>query len=115
MVNPASWAGVSVQEPFPLSVPAESVAPAGTPEMVTDRLSEPSLSTLSILMDSGMGVSSCPAAPATEGVATITGASATAARLTVKSAVASAVGTDTCEPVAASVETTRNVAFMSPA
>ena len=36
-------AGVRVHTPPPVSVPAESAAPAGTPEIVIARLSEPSV------------------------------------------------------------------------
>ena len=39
-VKPSSWAGVSVQVPSPLSVPALSEAPSGTCEMVISRLSK---------------------------------------------------------------------------
>ena len=48
----------SVHVPSPLSVPADKVAPLGTPEMVTDRRSEPSVSVRLASMLSGMALSS---------------------------------------------------------
>ncbi len=44
-VRPESWSAVSVQEPLPLSVPADRLAPSGTPLMVMlPSVSEPSVS-----------------------------------------------------------------------
>ena len=67
IVRPLSWAGVSVQLPSPLSSPADSVAPPGTPLIVYDRLlvSEPSLSVAAPLMLSAIAVSSGPLASET--------------------------------------------------
>ena len=78
-VRPVSWAGVSVQDPSPLSVPAERDAPAGTPAMVIDRLSEPSRSVSAALMSSGIAT---PTPPAVSCVPT-EGASATPSTVTV--------------------------------
>ncbi len=77
-VRPES--SLTVHDPSPLSVPDESVAPSGTPETITDRLSEPSVSVRAEAMESGMAVPSSPSASETARL----GASATPdiARLT---------------------------------
>ena len=62
IVRPDSCAGVSVQLPPPLSVPADSAAPAGTPVMVIDSVSEPSVSVSAEEIVSGIAVSSLPEA-----------------------------------------------------
>ena len=74
-VRPSSWSGDRVQVPSPLSVPADRLAPAGTPEIVTLRTSEPSWSVRPEVIFSAMAVSSSPAAAATSSV----GASASGA------------------------------------
>src|SRR6185295_10767655 len=53
IVRPASWADVNVKTPPPWFVPADSVAPAGTPEIVTASVSEPSVSVRPAEMASG--------------------------------------------------------------
>ena len=58
MVRPLVCAGVRVQVPSPLSVPAESVAPVGTPETSTDCVAPGSR--LPRVMLSGIAVSSSP-------------------------------------------------------
>ena len=63
MVRPVSWAVVKVQLPSPLSLPAESVAPVGTPEITTDRLSELSLRAEDIVSE--IAASSLPEVSAT--------------------------------------------------
>jgi hypothetical protein len=70
-VRPASWPCVSVQLPSPLSMPAESVAPEGTPEIRIDRLSEPSRSTSRAEMASATGLSSTPFAACTDSVGVV--------------------------------------------
>ena len=63
MVRPFSCAGVSVHTPAPLLVPADSVAPVGTPLIVMlDIVSEPSVSRRAAPMLSAIGVSSLPVA-----------------------------------------------------
>ena len=59
-VRPLRSPPVRVQLPSPLSVPAERVAPVGTPLMVTTWVSEPSVSTVSAMIPSGIAVSSSP-------------------------------------------------------
>ena len=62
-VSPARSAGVRVQVPSPLSVPVESAAPVGTPEMVMSvMVSEPSMSLSATPISSGIAESSAPAA-----------------------------------------------------
>ena len=61
-----------------MSVPADRIAPAGTPEMVTLSVSEPSASDRPEAISNGMAVSSVPEASATSRV----GASATASTVT---------------------------------
>ena len=51
-----------VHVPSPLSVPADRTAPSGTPVIVIDRLSEPSVSVSAALISSEMAVSSEPLA-----------------------------------------------------
>ena len=63
IVRPLSCAGESVQLPSPLFVPPDSVAPDGTPEITTDRLSEGSVAEVEI--DRPIAVSSEPVAAAT--------------------------------------------------
>ena len=77
-VRPESCAGVSVQMPPPWSLPADKLAPAGTPETVTARLSEPSVSVSAEDIVSGIAASSSPVASATVSV----GASATGSTVT---------------------------------
>ena len=94
-VMPIKSAGESVQVPSRLSVPAESVAPNGTPAMVMlVMLSEPSTSVRATLMSSGIAVSS----PPTASVTVTAGASATAVTVTFRLAICEAV------PPSASVE-----------
>src|SRR5260370_767875 len=66
MVRPASCAGVSVQLPPPLLVPADRVASLGTLPRVIDSVSSsslaPSASTSAALIESEIGVSSGPLA-----------------------------------------------------
>src|SRR5260370_28811787 len=66
MVRPASCAGVSVQLPPPLLVPADRVASLGTLPRVVDSVSSsslaPSASTSAALIESEIGVSSGPLA-----------------------------------------------------
>ena len=49
-----------VQTPSPVCDPADSVAPSGTPEIVIDRLSEPSVSVSAAAISKAMAVSSLP-------------------------------------------------------
>ena len=94
-VMPIKSAGESVQVPSRLSVPAESVAPDGTPAMVMlVMLSEPSTSVRATLMSSGIAVSS----PPTASVTVTADASATAVTVTFRLAICEAV------PPSASVE-----------
>ena len=57
IVRPARSAGASVQVPLLLFVPAESVAPDGTPEITTDRLSDGSVAEVEI--EKGFPVTVC--------------------------------------------------------
>src|SRR6185437_927448 len=59
----ASWAGVSVQLPSALCVPADSVDPLGTPDMLIDSVSVPSVEPTADTIDNGIAV---PALPVTE-------------------------------------------------
>src|SRR5437016_5983459 len=68
MVRPASCAGVSVQEPPPLSMPADRVAPLGTPEMVIESVSERTGPDCADGLDSGIALSSLQDAAATVSV-----------------------------------------------
>src|SRR3954453_4612525 len=63
IVNPGSCAGVKVHVPSAFGTPAERVAPAGTPEIVTDRSSEASVRAARI--SRAMAASSAPEAGAT--------------------------------------------------
>ena len=54
IVSPANSAAVNVHEPPPLSVPALSVAPAGTPVMSINKDSELSASTKLLVIVSAM-------------------------------------------------------------
>ena len=72
-----------VQVPLPLSVPSERVAPVGTPEMVTLRVSEPSVSVRAAVIETPIASPSSPSPP----VAEIVVSSATPTTLT---------GTSTC-------------------
>ena len=83
ILRPFSWAEVRVQEPLPLLVPAESLAPVGTPAMVMERFSEPSVSVSNGLIFNAMAVSSLPLAAVTVRV----GVSATAETVTGSEAV----------------------------
>ena len=78
IVRPSRSATSRVQVPSPLSVPADRVAPSGTPEMVIEMPSFASSSSVSI--DSAIALSSSPDASLTSSVAP----SATAATSTVK-------------------------------
>ena len=80
MVRPESWPWVRVQVPSPLSVPADRLAPVGTPETTTDRLSEPSVSVSAEVMSRVIAVSSLPETS----LAVTVGASATALTATLK-------------------------------
>ncbi len=103
--RPESWSAVSVQVPSRLSVPALSVAPFGRPEMVTARLSEPSVSASAADRSSAIALSSLPAAlPALS-----EGASATAATMTEKLAVVATVS-----PLPISVEVAEMLSGMVP-
>ncbi len=62
MVRPTNMPADRVQVPSRFGVPAESVAPAGTPEMVIDRDSEPSVSVSAEEMSNEIAVSSAPEA-----------------------------------------------------
>src|SRR5262245_58789216 len=75
MVNPSSSSGASAQVPPPVSVPADRVAPAGTPAIVIESTSEPSRSLRAAAMSSAIGVFSLPAAV---GVTVTLGVSTTA-------------------------------------
>ena len=77
IVKPSSWSELSVQVPSPLSVPADSVAPSGTPLIVTVRVSE--LSARPASMSRAMAESSLPEASETSSV----GVSATPSTSTV--------------------------------
>ncbi len=83
MVRPSKSAVVNVQVPSPLSVPAESTAPSGTPETTMERDSEPSTSVSAEPRSRLMAVSSRPLAS----WAVAVGASATAVTVTSSSAV----------------------------
>ncbi|GIW73695.1 MAG: hypothetical protein KatS3mg103_0217 [Phycisphaerales bacterium] len=72
--RPWSWSAVSRQVPLPRSVPALRLAPSGTPSMVIERVSEPSVSVSAADRSSGIAASSLPSASWTCSV----GASATA-------------------------------------
>ncbi len=74
-VRPSRSSAPSVQVPSPLSVPAESVAPAGTPDTVTETVSEPSVSSCVTSMERLMALSSVPAASATSRVEPATSSS----------------------------------------
>ena len=76
IVSPASCAGVSVHTPPPVSVPADRLAPEGTPEIVIASDSPGSVTAEAI--ESGIAVSSLPLASATVSV----GASATPVTVT---------------------------------
>ena len=76
IVRPLSCAGVSVQEPLLLFVPAENVAPSGTPEITTETLSDESVADVEI--ERPIAVSSEPVAADTVRF----GASATALTVT---------------------------------
>ena len=104
-VSPARSPGVSVQDPSPLSVPADNSAPAGTPEIVMwPRDSEPSVSVSAAPMLREMAVSSAPAASAT----VMRGPSATASTETFKVEVVVA------ESPSASVVVTETAKLNSP-
>ena len=77
IVRPSRSSDSNVQVPSPLSVPADKVAPSGTPEIVTVRTSLESVRAASI--SSAIALSSVPDASATSSV----GASATPATSTV--------------------------------
>ena len=79
IVSPASSAGVNVHEPPPLSVPALSVAPAGTPVISIDNVSLPSVSSRLLVIVSAIVPSSSPVA---DEVTFSVGASATASTWT---------------------------------
>src|SRR6185369_13279989 len=77
-VSPTSCAGVNVHTPPPLSVPAERLAPAGTPLISIDSVSDPSVSVSELAIVSAIAWSSVPLASDTTSV----GASASAATVT---------------------------------
>ena len=77
MLKPSSWSELSVHVPSPLSVPADKVAPSGTPEIVTVSVSLESVRPASI--SSAIALSSLPEASDTSSV----GASATPVTSTV--------------------------------
>ena len=60
IVRPLSCSCVKVQVPSPLLVPADRVAPSGTPAILIDSASEPSRSVSAALMFSAIAVSSRP-------------------------------------------------------
>ena len=66
MVRFSRSPAVKVQVPSPLSVPADSSAPSGTPSTTMDRVSEASVTRAEI--SSSMAASSAPAASATSNV-----------------------------------------------
>ncbi len=68
MVNPARSAAVNVHVPLPLFIPLLRLAPFGTPEIVTLKISEPLLLLSADVMESGIAVSSLPLAAATDNV-----------------------------------------------
>ncbi len=96
IVRPANWAGVSVHEPPPLSVPALSVAPAGTPLIAIDSVSELSESTRLLVIVKAIELSS---SPVVDEVTFSVGASATAS---------------TCTSIVALVEADSVVTVVSP-
>ena len=100
MLRPDSCAEVSVQLPSPLSVPADRVAPVGTPEMTIPRLSEPSVSVRAEDRLNEIAVSSLPEAAATLNV----GVSATGLTVTLRVWTLSAV-----EPASVAVAVTVRV------
>src|SRR5580658_3479411 len=59
-LSPLSCTGVSVQLPSEFFVPADSIAALGTPVILSDRLSCPSVAVSAVLIDSGIAD---PAAP----------------------------------------------------
>ncbi len=61
-VKPSSCSPLSVQVPSLLLMPALRTAPVGTPDIVIDRLSEPSVSPSTAEISSAIAVSSRPAA-----------------------------------------------------
>ena len=78
IVRPLVSAPIRVQVPSPLSVPAESAPPNGTPAMVIERLSEPSRSVSAAVMLRAIGSPGGPIASCTVRV----GASAAASIVT---------------------------------
>src|SRR6218665_3872844 len=64
--KPVNCAGVSVQLPPPLLVPADSVAPAGRPATVMVSVSDPSMSCSAAAIIRGTGASSTPTAALTD-------------------------------------------------
>ena len=98
-VRPVRSPGATVQLPLPLSVPADNVAPSGTPVISTDRTSP--LSVRPAVMFNGISASSAPAASLTTRV----GASASAATLTSKLPLVVAVVTS-CVSGSVSVDVT---------
>ncbi len=90
MLRPSRSSASSVQVPSPLSVPADSVAPVGTPETVMETDSEPSVSSCVTSILRPMALSSLPAASVTSRVEPAT-SSSTAATSTVSVPVVVAV------------------------
>src|SRR5690606_11276843 len=105
-VRPANCAGVKVQMPGAVSVPAERIAPSGTPEIVTDRLSDPSSSFKAAAISSAIALSSSPAASEV----VMSGASASGATTTSTVAVVLAVS-----PFSPSVDVAVTVSWKSSA
>ena len=104
MVRPARSAGVRVQVPSRLSVPAESWAPDGTPEIVMSvMVSEPSTSPSATPISNAMAWSSPPLAATTSTVGT------SATPVTVTSRLARVVA----ESPSASVEVAETVSVKS--
>ncbi|MFV3130960.1 hypothetical protein [Niveispirillum sp. KHB5.9] len=56
--RPVSWAAVRVQLPLPLLVPADRVAPVGTPATVTDRTPPTPRASVAMRRSSGTAISS---------------------------------------------------------
>ena len=65
-LRPSKSSASNVHDPSPLSVPALSAAPSGTPEIVMLKLSEPSVSERPASISSAIAVSSLPTASAAD-------------------------------------------------
>ena len=105
-LRPLNWPGVRVQLPSALWVPADRVAPSGTPVMVTWSSVSPVTSDRWASMVSGMALSSLPVAA----VGMTMGASATPVTVTDRVA-----GADTAvEPFSRSTEVAVTLRVMVP-